>query len=202
MKIVIISPEGDAPREHTVLAALCSAGLERYHVRKPGWPREQLAAWLAGVPVIWRQCLVLHQHHALAAEFGCGGVHCKDGHAVSEMAQGGTLFRSHACHDLAALESSLGRFDSVFFSPVFPSISKPGYGPATALGAVTEILRRRTVAERRTSVIALGGIVPANVGRCAELGFDGVAVLGALWSAPDPLAVFEQFCAARRSHAA
>lgn len=200
MKIVVISPEGDEAREHAVLEALFAAGLERYHVRKPGWSREQVAAWLAAVPETWRQRLVLHQHHGLAAEFGCSGVHFKDGQPATARSDG--RFQSRACHDLASLETALGRVDAVFFSPVFPSISKSGYGPAQDLGAVTERLRRRTAAERRTAVLALGGITPDNATAAMALGFDGVAVLGALWSAPDPLEVFEQLCAARRSHAA
>ena len=194
MKTVVISPEGEEPREHAVLAALCEAGLPRYHVRKPGWSREALAGWLARVPEHWRPRLVLHQHHALATEFGCGGVHFKDGQPESPVPPG--LLRSRACHDLASLEASLGRHDAVFFSPVFPSISKFGHRPTLDFRRVAERLARRTSAERRTEVIALGGIAPERVARCADLGFDGVAALGALWQAPEPVRVFRELCAA------
>ena len=55
MKIVVISPETDEPREHAVLVELFAAGLERYHVRKPGWSYEKLSAWLNAVPSEWRR---------------------------------------------------------------------------------------------------------------------------------------------------
>ncbi len=193
MKLVVISPEADEPREHAVLAELFAAGLERYHVRKPQWPQEKLAVWLNAVPSQWWSRLVLHQHHELAVEFGCGGMHFKDSDDSDDaLHRRADFFTSRSCHDLADLNTALGNYAAVFFSPVFPSISKSGYGPTIPIETVTERLARRTDAERKTEVIALGGITPTNAIRCAELGFDGVAVLGALWQALEPLKVFEQ----------
>jgi len=222
MKLVVISPEADEPREHVVLPELFSAGLERYHVRKPHWSQEKMSAWLDVVPNKWRSRLVLHQHHDLAVKFGCGGVHFKDpevGRGVP--AEPGILgrddaphrplrmrdlppclFTSRSCHDLASLDTALGDYDAVFFSPIFPSISKQGYRPTIALEIVAERLSRRTDAERKTEVIALGGITPANVTCCAELGFDGVAVLGALWQSAEPLEVFDALQQSLSTHAA
>jgi thiamine-phosphate pyrophosphorylase len=205
MKVVVISPEADAPGEHATLAALLAAGLERYHVRKPQWSREKLAAWLGEIAPIHRSSLVSHQHHELAVEYGCGGVHFKDEakenaphgldaatvDAVAAWRSRGLLV-SGSCHGLAAVQAAVGCFDAVFFSPVFSSISKRGYGPSPELASLSAWLQRRTQAERRTEVIALGGVAPENVARCAELGFDGVAVLGALWSSADPLDLFSR----------
>ena len=212
MKIVVVSPASDELREHAVLAELFSAGLERYHVRKPAWSQERLSAWLNVVPTQWRSRLVLHQCHELAVKFGCGGLHFKDsvgrarplGAPRNSDGPAGRpyLFTSRSCHDFATLDAALGRFDAVFLSPVFPSISKPGYQPTLGHGAVAERLVRRTAAERRTEVIALGGITPLNAAGCAELGFDGVALLGALWQAASPLKIFEQLQQAVSAHAA
>ncbi len=199
MKIIALSPESDEPREHAVLDALFAAGLERYHVRKPHWPRAQLVAWLDKVPVRWRSRLVLHQQHELVTQYALGGVHYKDGQAILAPRLG--CMMSGSCHDLESLGAAMGHFDSVFFSPVFPSISKPGYLPKYSLSAVTERLVRRTAHERKTSVIALGGITPANATRCGEFGFDGVAVLGALWQAIDPMKVFDQLQESLVAHA-
>ena len=63
--------------------------------------------------------------------------------------------------------------------------------PTIDLQIVATRLSCRTDVERKTEVIALGGITGANTLRCAELGFDGVAVLGALWQAAEPLKVFD-----------
>jgi thiamine-phosphate pyrophosphorylase len=77
----------------------------------------------------------------------------------------------------------LGHYDSVFVSPVFPSISKHNFGPTGALpeARLRGLLSARTTAQRRTTVFALGGITAANASRCGALGFDGVAVRGAIW---------------------
>ena len=193
MKLVVISPESDEPREHAVVAALFAAGLERYHVRKPRWSREKLVTWLQAIAPGHRSRMVLHQHHELAEAIGLLGIHCKDSSTRSELDLAQTPgFTSRSCHDLTTLDAAFGRFDAVFFSPVFPSISKPGYRPTVALTAVADRLHRRTNQERRTEVIALGGVTASNASSCAELGFDGVAVLGALWQAEEPLKIFEQ----------
>jgi thiamine-phosphate pyrophosphorylase len=203
MKLVVISPESDEPRELAVMAALFDAGLERYHVRKPQWSREKLAEWLRRIPYLHRSRIVLHQHHELAAEHGLGGVHFKDTppQPVRALVQKAG-FSSRSCHDLASLSDALGRYDAVFFSPVFPSISKQGYQPTVDLNIVAERLAGRTAEERKTEVIALGGVTPANAARCAELGFDGVAVLGVLWQAGQPLKVLDELQQSISAHVA
>lgn len=211
MKIVVISPESDEPREHAVLAELFSAGLERYHVRKPLWSQEKLSSWLNVVPTQWRSRLVSHQHHELAVECGCGGVHFKEvGRVIPNPPEGlrrvkdnaPYLHTSRSCHDFASLDTALGNYDAVFFSPIFPSISKLGYRPTVDPVTVAERLSHRTNKERKTEVIALGGITPANVTRCDELGFDGVAVLGALWQSAEPVKIFDALQQSLSSHVA
>lgn len=190
MKLVVVSPENDRADEHVVLDAMFNAGLERYHVRKPRASRAELAHWIERVVPRWRNRLVLHQHPDLVEVYQLGGRHWRDD--GSAIATGGG-WTSRSCHDLATLRASLGIYDSVFFGPIFASISKPGYGPKNqrigeALGAV---LHTRTTAERRTSVIAIGGVTVALLPRVRAFGFDGVAVLGAVWETPDPIAAFQ-----------
>lgn len=57
--------------------------------------------------------------------------------------------------------------------------------------------RLRTALRRcQTPVVALGGITAERVSQASELGFEGVAVLGAVWQAQDPVAAMEQLLAA------
>ena len=204
MKLVVLSPPVADPREIAVLATLFAAGLERYHLRKPGWSRAEMDAWIRAVPEGWRPRLVLHQHHELVAGHGLGGRHWRDDASAPGMPPANGALASRSCHDLTTLQAALGRYDSVFLGPIFPSISKPGHGPREDFdaGELAAMLLRRTSAERRTAVLALGGITPENAARCGELGFDGVAVLGAIWQAADPLRVFGQLQAALHRHAA
>lgn len=203
MKVVVISPEHADPREAVVLGDLFAAGLERYHVRKPTWSRTQLESWLRQLPVEWRSRLVLHQHHELAKTLGLGGLHWRDqGTAgippvwpeslTASAPPPPHLFTSRSCHDLPTLRASLGRYDSVFFGPVFPSLSKPGYGPRDDLSfaELAACLSSRRAAERRTTVLALGGITAERIHEVRTLGFDGIAVIGAIWQAADPARAF------------
>lgn len=204
MKLVLVTPAESGPRESTLLAALFAAGLERCHVRKPGLARAELAAWLRALPAEFRPRLVLHQHHDLVGELGLGGCHWRDDASPPPVPPADNLISSRSCHDIAAVRAALGRYASVFFAPVFPSISKPGHGPRgdVSFAELSALLAGRTAAERRTNVFALGGVTADNVARCRELGFDGVAVLGAIWQAADPVRVFAQFQTVLHRHAA
>jgi len=212
MKLVVISPEQDDPRETAVLGALFASGLERYHVRKPHWPAAQLETWLRTLPEEWRPRLVLHQHHELVAKFNLGGCHWRDEkggarcpqRAESVLGTSRSTFTSRSCHDLATLRAALGRYDSVFFGPVFPSFSKPGYGPSDnfSTSELSLLLSSRTANERHTAVLALGGVTAARLPQVRALGFDGVAVLGAAWQAADPVAAFCEIQDAIYAHAA
>lgn len=194
MKLVLITPEALDPSEPAVLAALFAAGLERCHLRKPSATRGELAAGLRAVPAEFHARLVLHQHHDLVGEFALGGRHWRDDANAPTIppTDGGCTSRS--CHDLATLCAALGHYDSICFGPVFPSISKSGHGPRAGFSEqeISALLATRTASERRTTVLALGGITSENIPRCRALGFDGVAVLGAIWQSADPVAAFRQ----------
>ena len=204
MKLVVVSPADADPREPAVQAALFAAGLERYHLRKPDWSLAETATWLRALPAEWRPRLVLHRHHELVAELGLGGCHWRDDASAPATPPPNAGLASRSCHDFATLRTALGCYDSVFFGPVFPSISKPGRGPRGDFSPreLAALLSRRASAERRTTVLALGGITPENAPRCRDLGFDGVAVLGAIWQAADPVRAFGQLQNALHRHAA
>lgn len=203
MKPVVISTPGDEPRELTVLEALFASGIERYHVRKPGWTAERLRLWLAEWPAAWRQRVVLHHHHELVARLGIGGRHWPDDGAAPAVPDDRS-FNSRSCHSLKSLRDAAGHYDAVFFSPVFPSLSKPGVGPVPAadLAAVSTWLAARTDAERRTRVLALGGITAATAPQALNLGFDSVALLGAIWQAADPVQAYTRLLTLPSRHAA
>jgi thiamine-phosphate pyrophosphorylase len=67
-------------------------------------------------------------------------------------------------------------------SPVFTTISKPGYGPTLGADGLAEL-----VASTDLPVIALGGVTgPAEIDACRQAGAAGVAVMGAVMTAADP----------------
>ena len=190
-----MSPEAEDACEHAVLAQLFTAGLRHYHLRKPGWDRAALVAFLGAVPVEFQPRLVLHSHHDLAAEFKIGGLHFRDADGPPS-----PLLRSRAVHDLPTLRASLARYDRLLFSPVFPSLSKPGRKPDPRLAPAE--LKAILARPRRTELIALGGVDVSRLSACRDLGFDGVAVLGAVWQAADPVGAFHDLQEALLAHAA
>lgn len=194
MHITVISPEDRDPRELAAMGQFFAAGLERYHVRKPAWPAPELEAWLRGMPESWRPRIVLHEHHGLVGRLGLGGRHDKDGGGDEGPAPAAV---SRSCHDLASLRRHLPAYPTILFGPVFPSLSKPGYGPPRGFPwyELWALLRQRGRAPGPGSpgparVLAVGGITAGRLARCAELGFDGAAVLGAVWGSPDPARAF------------
>lgn len=165
---------------------LFAAGLKEYHVRKPAWTGAELESWLGRLPQGWRKRLILHGHPEIASRLGLGGHHDRD--RVDNPSRAGF---SRSCHDLASLRRHLPAYRAILFGPVFPSISKPGYGPAARFPwrELTSLLRRKKH-ESGARVIAIGGVSAARLARCRNLGFDGAAVLGAVWNEPDPVGAY------------
>nr|WP_189195734.1 thiamine phosphate synthase [Micromonospora fulviviridis] len=89
-----------------------------------------------------------------------------------------------SCHDATEL-GRLTTEDYVTLSPVFPTRTKPGYGPPLHPAGLRELIAASPV-----PVLALGGIeTPDQVRECMVAGAAGVAVLGALMRADDPTEV-------------
>ncbi len=66
-------------------------------------------------------------------------------------------------------------------SPVFPTDSKPGYGPALEAEGLAAI-----VASVSIPVLALGGVTAENAGACIAAGAAGVAVMGSVMRSSNP----------------
>lgn len=98
------------------------------------------------------------------------------------------LLVGRSCHDLPELlGAARDRLDHVTLSPVAPSGSKPGYGPALGVEGLRRLVRAlRAQSHRPPKVLALGGVDAANAGRWVEAGADGVAVMGAVMRSRDP----------------
>jgi thiamine-phosphate pyrophosphorylase len=88
-------------------------------------------------------------------------------------------------------------FRYVFYSPVFESISKPGYRPEFDLLTVKRTIERlKENKEELPLIIGLGGVKAGNIKQVRETGLNGAALMGALWQAADPVQVFNEVKAA------
>jgi thiamine-phosphate pyrophosphorylase len=186
MELIVISPESAEPRERAAMEGFFGEGLGRYHVRKPLWTAQGLESWLRALPAHWLPRIVLHQHHELVGKLGVGGAHERDtGTSLLSSAA------SRSCHGLESLRASLGRHPYVIFGPVFPSLTKRGYAPDPEFPwhELKGILSTRP-SPPATRVFAIGGVTAAGLPRCRELGFDGAAVLGAVWDEAEPVRAY------------
>ncbi|GJE19132.1 thiamine phosphate synthase [Methylobacterium marchantiae] len=129
--------------------------------------------------------LVIGGDVALACAIGADGIHLGGGAtardidaARRDLPAGCTLgISAHSPHDIHRAEAAGVNYATL--SPIFPTLSKPGYGPA--LGP--QVLR--SCRDQKIPVLALGGITPLNTAACREAGFAGVAVMGGVMRADD-----------------
>ncbi len=110
----------------------------------------------------------------VVAGTGAGGVHLPGNSVPANrwrlVLRTGSLI-GVSCHCLdEVLSAERAGADFVVYSPIFPSPSKPSYGPPKGLDNL-----RRVCAASRIPVYALGGIAPANARTCVEAGAAGVA---------------------------
>ncbi len=102
-----------------------------------------------------------------------------------------TGLSAHSLGDVRA--ATAAGLSYVTLSPIFPTASKPSYGPAIGLDGLRE------AAEIGLPVVALGGVTPENAGACREAGAAGVAVMGGIMRARDPAAVTRGLLAALKA---
>lgn len=187
MKIIAVSPESDYADEAACIVRLLETGLERYHIRKPGWSVAKTAALLSTVPEEWLPRISIHQHHELAESFPLG-LHYKDTKDAKLKASAMQVPLSRSLHSIDGLKDASAGIDYVFLSPVFPSISKVNYAPDWSF----DELRTALLNERTAEIYALGGIDLETVEEALGLGFDGVVLHGTLWRSADPVEVLAQ----------
>jgi thiamine-phosphate pyrophosphorylase len=211
MRLVVISPPTLAnPNELQVLNGLLRTDVSTYHLRKPGCTPENMEACISAIEPSLRSKVVVHQHHSLATKYGlkvcsrsCAapvsssilcpnhalwtrqGIHYPEwmrppGPLPDTLCSQSTSF--HSLADLACRD--WGGLDYAFLSPIYDSISKEGYASA----GFDQQQLRLALGACAVPIVALGGITKGRITEARDLGFAGVAVLGTVWQAEDPIA--------------
>lgn len=188
MKIIVITRPEFFDGEVALVNKLFEHGMERLHLRKPRATRQELAVWIEGIAPLFRQRIVLHDHHELARHYALGGIHLNSRNpeipqwADQEKYQHPfTLSRS--CHSIEEVQQNRNILDYMFLSPIYDSISKEGYGAAFSRQQLTEAYATGILGD---NVFALGGISADKLPELVAMGFRGAAVLGDLWMSNDP----------------
>ena len=120
------------------------------------------------------------------------GVHLAEDDPMPSDPTAAGFFLGRSCHDAAGLTRAAREGCAyVTVSPVFPSASKPGYGPPLGSEGL-----RALVESAPLPVYALGGVDTATAPACREAGAAGLAVMGAVMGAADPASTVAALLAA------
>jgi thiamine-phosphate pyrophosphorylase len=188
----------DEPDTDCLVAAVCDAisgGARLVQYRNKTAPerlRVEQARALKALCASRSAALIVNDYVELALESGADGVHLggEDGSCVEARRKLGTAkLIGISCYDRIALarEAERAGADYVAFGSFFPSRIKPG--------AVQAPLALLAQAKRELGVpiVAIGGITSANAASLVQAGADAVAVISALFDAPDVAAAARQF---------
>lgn len=173
-----IAVTGTDPRhdEGEWIATILREGWDAVHLRHPAASLSEMRRLIESVPQQFHSRLRLHGHFELINEFNVGGLHLNRRCPAPPDNYRGGLSRS--CHTVEEIAEADSHLEYVTLSPVFDSISKPGY---TAAFSDYELESIETFSS--PIVIALGGVTPEHTGYLRRAGFGGYAVLGYLWAA-------------------
>lgn len=184
-RLLILTDRHQAPRPLAdVVRAAIDGGARAVVVREKDLPRperarlaDQLRPILADAGAI----LLVASDATIPAD----GIHLA---AQDHLPTARPALVGRSCHSPDALQAAADEgCDWATLSPIFPSPSKPGYGPALDTAAL---------AGAPLPVYALGGVDAGRVAACVAAGATGVAVMGAVMRAADPAAVVATLLAA------
>ena len=177
MRTIAITTPGFYPGEADAITRhLLDGDCWRVHIRKPDADPGALHALIEEIPASLRPRLTIHYNHDIAGEYGLGGIHLSRRAPLPPRQWQGLVSRS--LHTLSEVRTLSG-CHYAFLSPIFPSISKPGYTPSIPHDDITALLRSRP--DGSIPVFALGGVTPESMPQLAAMGFGGAAMLGAAW---------------------
>lgn len=190
MKVVVISSKERFKSEIPHVCKMFDLGLETFHLRKPKFSEKRMEQYLQEIPKKFHSRIVIHSFHNLAKSFDLKGVHLTKRHKRNPFRTFRKLFWlkllkrhltvSTSCHDLFKLLNYSKKYDYVFLSPVFDSISKVDRHAGYSQESMKKILL-----STQNNVLALGGVNISKLEITKKIGFDGVVLLGAIWNSDE-----------------
>lgn len=178
--IIVITPEKTFENEMLIVNRLFENGLTILHLRKPGADKKTYENYIEKIDREFHERIVIHDHFDLVKKYKLKGIHLREGNAQEFTERGEYPHVSVSCHSLEAIDHLTFQPGYVFLSPVFDSISKPGYLASFPPGKMREELLQQHI-----PIIALGGVTAENASACWKAGFAGIALLGYLWQHPE-----------------
>lgn len=186
--IIVITQSYFFPDEAGRIVQLLSSGAaDIVHIRKPLLDNldnldrldilEKYERLIQALPSGLYPRLVLHDCFELAVRYGLRGIHLNSRNPQPpEDFTGAVSISCHSLDELARCRQQPYAYMSL--SPIFDSISKPGYRSAFTREQIAEARRQGLIDHR---VMALGGVTFNKVNDVLQMGFGGAMILGDAW---------------------
>lgn len=164
----------------------------QYRNKNPSAPHQEIAAALATLCRRHATTFIVNDDVGLALAVGADGVHLgrDDGDIVSARRQLGlNRIIGVSCYGSleTALASQAAGADYVAFGSMFASLTKP-HAPHAPLSLLAE-----AKAQLHIPIVAIGGITLQNAPQAIAAGADAVAVISAVFDAPDVIKAAQDF---------
>jgi thiamine-phosphate pyrophosphorylase len=179
-KLIVFTVPDFFPDEEKIISELFANDLEILHLRKPNFSVDDLRTVIEKIPHEFHSRIVIHNHFELLEEFDLKGIHLteKQKNNFQTLSQKHKII-STSCHSIDEIKQQKSRYEYVFLSPIFDSISKQNYNSKFS---TVELLAAKSQKIIDKKVIALGGIDLNNIKTVLDFGFGGVGILGTLWN--------------------
>jgi thiamine-phosphate pyrophosphorylase len=189
MQLVVITPDELLEDELVIVNNMFDNGLHALHIRKPKFTIHDYRDYIKAVKTKYHWRLVIHNHYELYREFWLDGIHlnaaARNDQLVWEQIKELNIrhsWISTSFHSWKEIEENDFHYRYAFISPVFDSISKRGYKAAIDLNGALETKQKlKSLHKYCPKIFGLGGVVPDQLKVLHEHGFDGAAMLGAIW---------------------
>jgi thiamine-phosphate pyrophosphorylase len=186
--LVLFTPSRTAWNVKTV-NKLFNAGLGRLHVQpQREWKIKDYENFLKQVPKIFHSRIVLEEHPDLVLKHRLGGFQMYQGDRIPGRWPKSVAL-SCKCHSYDEMRSVPKGCRYIFLSPLFPSVSKRDYVPQRT-PLEFKVIVERWRSEGGCPVYGLGGVTTKNASHVRALGLDGIAFIGSVWEAPNPVHAF------------
>ncbi|HPA35463.1 MAG TPA: thiamine phosphate synthase [Chitinophagales bacterium] len=200
MKICVYTPEQELENEISLLSAMMEEGADYLYIRKPEMDDFSLVDYMEKFdPKYYSK--IITSSLIITKEFDLAGYHF-----TRDIIQRNTLYNdkvldwlhqhhkisSVTAHDTRDILQYGGRFKHILVAPLFRSISKINHEKNWDMQSLADLIGNSA---SFSSFIAQGGIDTSRISNVQSMGFNGIALLGALWQSPeDALKKMEEIC--------
>jgi len=184
--IVVISPDRKYANEAYWINMMLDQGLDLYHIRKPYASILDVLKIYKDIESCFLNRIVFHANDINGCVFDGFRVHINT--RLRNIALSNPVLLDYvvstSTHSIEEFNGLAAPINNAFLGPFYDSISKFGYRASKTL--MYELKDRINY---DTGLIAIGGINDVNIAEIYPQ-VDGVALMGAIWQADNPLTSF------------